>query len=76
MQAFAMSDQHAATITRLFVDNVICQHGLLEELLSDRGLNFLSDFQSVCDLLGGKKVNTSGNHPQIDGFVGRFSSSL
>lgn len=46
-------------------------------MLSDRGANFLSDLvQEVCRLLSIKKVNTSGYHPQSDGLVEKFNSTL
>jgi len=32
--------------------------------------------QSVCDVLGMKKINTSGYHPQTDGLVEKFNSTL
>ena len=77
VEAFPMADQRAETVARLLVENVVCRHGVPEELLSDRGANFLSELmQSVCDLLGMKKVNTSGYHPQTDGLVEKFNSTL
>ena len=76
-EAFAVPDQRAETIARLFVENVVCRHGIPEQLLSDRGTNFLSDLiKSVCDILGVKKINTSGYHPQTDGLVEKFNSTL
>ena len=48
-----------------------------EQLLSDRGTNFLSELiKGVCDILGVKKINTSGYHPQTDGLVEKFNSTL
>ena len=48
-----------------------------EHLLSDRGANFLSALvQDVCKYLNIKKINTSGYHPQTDGLVERFNSTL
>ena len=45
--------------------------------MSDRGSNFLSALvQGVCEVLGVKKVNTSGYHPQTDGLMERFNSTL
>ena len=56
---------------------IICRHGVPEELLSDRGTNFLSDIiLELCSLLGIKKINTSGYHPQTDGLVEKFNSTL
>lgn len=51
--------------------------GVPEELLSDRDASFLSELiQGVCDLLGMKKINTLGYHPQTDGLVEKFNSTL
>ncbi len=76
-EAFAIPNQKAETITRLFVEQIICRHGIPEELLSDRGTNFLSTLiQEICQLLGVKKINTSGYHPQTDGLVEKFNSTL
>ena len=63
VEAFPMVDQKADTIAKLFIEHVICRHGIPEELLSDRGTNFLSDLVcDICKLLGVKKINTSGYH--------------
>ena len=76
-EAFAIPDQKADTIAKLFVEQIICRHGIPEELLSDRGTNFLSSvIQEVCQLLNIKKINTSGYHPQTDGLVEKFNSTL
>ena len=76
-EAFATPDQKAETIAKLFVEEIVCRHGIPEELLSDRGTNFLSSLiQEVCKLLGVKKLNTSGYHPQNDGLVEKFNSTL
>ena len=42
VEAYPVPDQRAETIGRLLVENILCRHGLPEELLSDRGANFLS----------------------------------
>ena len=48
-----------------------------EQLLSDRGQNFLSELMlEVCKLLGTKKINTMGYHPQTDGLVERLNRTL
>ena len=72
-EAFATADQTAETIARLFVEQIVCRHGIPQELLSDRGPNFLSTLmQEVCWLLKVKKLNMSGYHPQTDGLVEKF----
>jgi transposase InsO family protein len=76
-EAFAIPDQKAETVAKLFVEQIVCRHGTPEELLSDRGTNFLSSvIQEVCQLLNIKKINTSGYHPQTDGLVEKFNSTL
>ena len=58
------------------VEGVVCRHGVPQELLSDRGGNFPSELmQEVCRLMGVKKLNTSGYHPQCNGLVERFNST-
>ena len=56
-------------IARLLVENIVCRHGVPEELLSNRGMNFLSDLiLEMCSLLGIKK----GQHiwvPPADGWT-------
>ena len=39
-EAFATADQSAQTIVRLFVEQIVCRHGIPQELLSDRCPNF------------------------------------
>ena len=59
------------------MEGVVCRHGAPQELLSDRGANFLSDLVSeVCKLFDVKKLNTSGYHPQTNGLCERFNSTL
>ena len=59
------------------MDNIVCWHGVPEELLSGRGSNFLSDLvMEMCSILGIRKLNTSGYHPQADGLVEKFNSTL
>ena len=77
LEVFAVPDQTAETIARLLVEQVIPRHGVPELLLSDQGKNVLSLLiQEVCKLIGTKRINTSGYHPQCDGLVGKFNSTL
>lgn len=76
-EVFAVADQQAKTIARLLVEHIVARHGVPQRLLSDRGSNFLSALvQEVCKLLGTTTVNTSGYHPQCDGIVEKFNSTL
>ena len=77
VEAYPVPDQQAETIAHLLVENIVCRHGVPEELLSGRGANFLSDLiLKMCSLLGMKKVNMSGYHPQTDGLVEKFNYTI
>ena len=59
-EVYATPDQSAYTIAKLLVDQIVCRHGVPAQLLSDRGMAFLSQLmQEVCSVLGVKKVNTT-----------------
>ena len=59
------------------MEHIVVRHGVPEQLLSDRGSNFLSELiKEVCTLLGMEKINTSGYHPQTDGLVERLIGPL
>ena len=74
VEVFAVADQTAETIARLFVEGVVCRHGAPQELLSDRLANFLSDLVSeVCKLFDVKKLNSSWYHPLTNGLCERFN---
>ena len=76
-EVFAVPDQTAPTIARLFVEEIVCRHGVPGEVLSDRGASFLSKLTlEICQLMGTKKVNTTAYHPQTDGLVERFNQTL
>ena len=59
---------------QLLVEELIPLFGVPEALLSDRGINLLSDLMlCVCQLLG---LNTTSYHPQCNGMVEHFNHSL
>ena len=65
------------TIAHLLVENIISRHGVLKELLSDRGAAFLSKLlHEVYRLMGIHKVSTTAYHPQTDRLVERFHRTL
>ena len=76
-EAFPVFSEEANTIARLLVDEIIARHGAPGVLLLDRGSNFLFQLVArVCKIFQIQKVNTSSYHPQTDGLVGRFYSTL
>ena len=76
-EVFAISDQSAATIAKVLVEEIVSRHGVPAEILSDRGRAFLSGLMKNVELLlGFHKVNTTTYHPQTDGLVERFNRTL
>ena len=76
-EVFATKDQTALTIAELFVEEIICRHGIPGQLLSDRGAAFLSRLlREMCKLLGVKKINTTAYYPQTNRLTERFNRIL
>src|SRR5258708_6589717 len=58
----------SAGIAQLFLKHVWCHHGLLEEVISDCGTAFISNFShELVALLGVKLTPSTSYHPQTDG---------
>ena len=77
VEAYPVPNQTADTIARLLVENIVCRHGVPNELLSDRGANMLSSLMlTICELVGMKKINTTSYHPQTDGLVEKMNRTL
>lgn len=54
-EVFATDNQTALTVAKLLVEEVISQHGVPRQLLSDRGPSFLSRLLlGVCSVMGVK----------------------
>ena len=76
-EVFATKDQTALTIAELFVEEIVCRHGVPSQLLSDRGAAVLSRLlKEICNLLRVKKINTTAYHPQTNGLTERFNRTL
>src|SRR5258708_39299175 len=58
----------SAGVARLFLEHVWCHHRLPEEVISDRGPAFVSNFsRELAALLGVKLTPSTSYHPQTDG---------
>src|SRR5258707_14134996 len=58
----------SAGVARLFLEHVWHHHGLPEEVISDRGPTFVSNFShELAALLGVKLTPSTSYHPQTDG---------
>jgi transposase InsO family protein len=58
----------AKELAPLFLTYIVCQVGIPETIVSDRGPQFVSDFWSeFCKCIGIKLKLSTANHPQTDG---------
>ena len=77
VEAFAIPNQTALTLSEVYVEEIVCRHGAPRKLLSDRGRAFLGHVMKfVNQLLNTGKLNTSSYHPQTDGLQERFNKTL
>jgi len=59
------------------MERIVCQHGVSNKIVSDRGTQFTSHFwQKVHDSLGTKLNFSSAFHPQTDGQTERVNQIL
>jgi hypothetical protein len=64
-------------VARLFRDNVWRHHGLFEQVISDRGPQFVSAFtRDLYSLLGIKLSASTAYHPQTDGQTERMNQEV
>src|SRR5258705_13295461 len=55
-------------VAQLFLEHVWCHHRLLEEVISDHGPTFISNFScNLATLLGVKITPSTSYHPPTDG---------
>lgn len=71
-EAHPLPDQTAETVGRTFATKFITRHGTPQQLLTDRGSNFMSQlFQEVCKKLEIEKLQTTPYHPAENGMNDR-----
>ena len=72
-----MSDLTSLGVARLFRDGVWKLHGLPEEVISDRGPQFASNFmRGLSEILGIKVAASTAYHPQTDGQTKRVNQEV
>jgi hypothetical protein len=70
-------DISAGTTAKFIVEEIICRHGAVEELLSDLGRNFLAEVvQQILVIVGTRHVRTTSYKPSINGLDERFNGTL
>src|SRR6266446_5123976 len=67
----------SAGVAQLFLEHVWHHHGLPEEVISDRGPTFVSNFsRELAALLGVKLTPSTSYHPQTDGQMERVNQEI
>jgi hypothetical protein len=70
--AIPVPRQDAETVAKEFVKHIILKLGTPEKILTDQGLNFLSEvFKNTCKMLRIKKLQTTPFHPESNGSLER-----
>jgi hypothetical protein len=59
---------NGARLVELYMERIVCLHGVLKKIVSDRGTQFTSQFWHKVHRALGTKLNfSSAYHPQMDG---------
>jgi transposase InsO family protein len=76
-EAFAVPDTSTITTAKVLVEGIMCKHGFMMVLQSDRGSGFVSQLAAqIFKLLGVKQIKTTAFHPQANGVVEIFNKTL
>src|SRR5688572_30473635 len=67
----------AQKYAELYIDRIVCLHGLPRTIISDRGAQFVARFwEQLQESLGTKLIRSSAYHPQTDGQTERVNQIL
>ena len=76
-RAYVCPNQKASTTAEVLWEEFFCHYGFPEKIISDQGGNFESKLvQELCRVSGIKKLRTTPYHPQCNGQVEKFNSTL
>jgi transposase InsO family protein len=76
IEAFPLADTSTPIIAEKFVAEIICRHGVPNEVLTDNGTNFVSNaMQQVCEMLKITKLQTTPYNPECNGITERSNQS-
>ena len=77
MEAYPIPNQEAVTVAHVLTQEFFFRFSPPEQLHSDQRKQFESELVAeVCKLLGILKTRTPPHHPQSDGLIERFNSTL
>jgi hypothetical protein len=67
----------AQIYAKLYIDRIVCLHGIPWTIVSDRGAPFIARFwEQLQESLGTKLIRSSAYHPQTDGQTERVNQIL
>src|ERR1700741_369143 len=76
-EAKAISNMKAVTVAEFIYKEIICRHGVPEEILSDRSTSFINQvIKELCDKFQMKHRLTSAYRPQTNGMIERFNRTI
>ncbi|EXX63433.1 putative integrase core domain protein [Rhizophagus irregularis DAOM 181602=DAOM 197198] len=76
-EARAISNIKAETVAKFIYEEIICRHGVPQEILSDRGTSFMNKLiDELCENYQTKHRLTSAYRPQTNGMVERFNRTI
>jgi len=76
-KAIPLKVTDSATIAKVIIINVILEHSLPSQILTDRGTNLIAGaMQEICESLNIEQIKTSPYHPQTNGLVKKFNGTL
>lgn len=75
--ATPIRNKSTEVVAKAFVENVLLNYGVPDEIATDRGTEFMSElFQHICELLQIKKLNSTAYHHQSIGALENSHKSL
>ena len=75
-EAFPLKNMTSETVANCLID-MTARMGVPEEILTNNGANFISKtMRQFCQITGIHQIKTSPFHPQTDGMVEHFNSTL
>ena len=77
IELIAIPDTTAVTVAQFLLSEIYCRYGSIEELVSDRGHEFLNEtMDELRELLLIKKLATTPYHPQANGMIEGYMKTL
>ena len=68
---------NAKKYAEIYLDRIVCLHGIPKTIISDRGAQFIARFwEQMQESLDTKQIRSSAYHPQTDGQTERVNQVL